>query len=135
MTTKRVCKCTFAQKMVGDGCDVCNPSHALAKAGETIGELQAENDALQAENDRLKAYPMQPLYKDKDGIVRFKANTIVAYLLDNGGIDMNKLASLDFSAEDREQFAQLIGYSLRGFGELSYVTDETYSAAEARTKS
>jgi len=31
----------------------------------------------------------------------------------------------DFSQEDREQFAQLIGYSLSGFGELSYVSDET----------
>ncbi|GMV06748.1 MAG: hypothetical protein AMXMBFR53_30230 [Gemmatimonadota bacterium] len=34
-----------------------------------------------------------------------------------------------FSVEDSEQFAQLIGYSLSGFGELSYVTDETYNAA------
>jgi hypothetical protein len=43
---------------------------------------------------------------------------------------MNSLAEHDFSPEDREQFAQLIGYSLSGFGELSYVSDETYAAAE-----
>ncbi len=37
---------------------------------------------------------------------------------------------MGFSDEDREQFAQLIGYSLNGFGELSYVSEETYEAAE-----
>jgi hypothetical protein len=71
-------------------------------------------------------HPMQPLEKDKLGTVRFKKNAIVDYLLDNGGIDMNDLAVIDFSQEDREQFAQLIGYSQCGFGELSYVSDDTY---------
>ena len=77
--------------------------------------------------------PIQPIYKDKDGRPRFLANNIVVYLKDlcetNGLCDMNKLARIDFSRDDREQFAQLIGYSLSGFGELSYVGDETYSAA------
>ncbi len=42
---------------------------------------------------------------------------------------MNDLAMLNFSNEDRIQFAQLIGYSHSGFGELSYVDDQTYEAA------
>ncbi len=75
-------------------------------------------------------HPIQPLEKDEDGVVRFKANAIVNYLLDNGGIDMNDLARVDFSQEDREQFAQLIGYSLSGSGDLSYMSDATYEAAE-----
>ncbi|MNR31726.1 hypothetical protein D3C85_1492550 [compost metagenome] len=62
--------------------------------------------------------------------MRFKENAIVRHLLDNGGIDLNQLARLDFSREDREQFAQLIGYSLSGFGELGYVRDTTYAAAQ-----
>jgi hypothetical protein len=74
-------------------------------------------------------HPIQPIQKDKDGTARFKANAIVAYLLDKGGIDMNALAMEPFSVEDQEQFAQLIGYSLAGFSELSYVRDETYAAA------
>jgi len=37
---------------------------------------------------------------------------------------------IGFPQEDREQFAQLIGYSLSGFGELDYVSDETYEVAE-----
>jgi hypothetical protein len=79
--------------------------------------------------------PLQPLITDSHGVLRFKANAIVNHLLDSarqaGVADMNKLAILPFSQEDREQFAQLIGYSLSGFGELSYVSDDTYAAAEA----
>ena len=75
-------------------------------------------------------HPTQPLYKDKHGTVRFKQNAIVNYLLDNGGIDLNDLAVIDFSQEDQEQFAQLIGYSLCGFSELSYVSDAAYETAD-----
>lgn len=77
----------------------------------------------------MKNHPIQPVYKDDSGTVRFKSNAIVQYLLDKGLFDMNHLALQDFSQEDREQFAQLIGYSLSGFGELSYVKDETYETA------
>ena len=73
--------------------------------------------------------PIQPLALDEYGTLRFKGNTLVRYLLDNGGIDMNDLAIVHCSQEDREQFAQLIEYSLSGFGELSYVSDTTYDAA------
>lgn len=74
--------------------------------------------------------PIQPLEKRTDGILRFTPNAVVRYLLDNGPIDMNHLANCPFGNNDREQFAQLIGYSLSGFEELSYVSDETYEAAE-----
>jgi hypothetical protein len=74
--------------------------------------------------------PIQPLAKDNQGVLRFKKNAIVEYLLDNGGMDLNHLAGLDFSKDDRQQFAQLIGYSLSGYGELSYVDDEAYTAAQ-----
>lgn len=73
-------------------------------------------------------HPIQPLV-DEHGITRFKRNEIVRYLLDKGPFDMNALAALPFSDEDREQFAQLVGYSLSGFAELSYVSDATYERA------
>ncbi|MNF25504.1 hypothetical protein D3C85_113630 [compost metagenome] len=60
---------------------------------------------------------------------RLDANKIVCHLLNHGGITWDDLAALDFSVEDREQFSQLIGYSLSGFGELSYVRNDTYEAA------
>jgi hypothetical protein len=59
---------------------------------------------------------------------RFVPNKIVQYLLDNGGINMNELAIRGFDDEDRQQFAQLIGYSVSGYASLSYVSDESYSA-------
>ena len=77
----------------------------------------------------MTKHPIQPLYKDENGTLRFKENAIVRYLLEYGDFDMNTIAVLDFSDEDRMQFAQLIGYSLSGFGELSYVSDEVYGAA------
>jgi hypothetical protein len=75
--------------------------------------------------------PIQPLELDDKGTLRFKKNAIVEYLLDASGIDMNKLARLEFSNEDRMQFAMLIGYSLGGASELSYFDDETLIAAQA----
>lgn len=74
-------------------------------------------------------HPIQPVAPDQHGRLRFKSNEIVQFLLDHGDFDMNKLACLEFSDDDRVQFAQLIGYSLGGFGELSYVSDEDYDAA------
>lgn len=73
-------------------------------------------------------HPMQPVELVR-GIVRFKANAIVRYLLEAGGIDLNQLAVMTFPAEDREQFAQLIGYSVSGYNELSYVSNASAGAA------
>lgn len=64
-------------------------------------------------------HPMQEIVME-DGVARFRANAIVRHLLDYGIIDLNALAGLPFSPEDRRQFAQLIGYSVSGYGELSY---------------
>lgn len=76
-------------------------------------------------------HPVQPLEKDRQGTLRFKANAIVKFLLDAGPHGMNVLAMMPFSDEDRCQFAQLIGYSLGGYSELSYVSDEEYDRAAA----
>lgn len=69
-------------------------------------------------------HPRQPFVWDDQKVVRFKANAIVQFLLDNGPFDMNQLAVAGFSEEDQRQFAQLIGYSACGYCELSYVSDD-----------
>ena len=115
-----------------------DPIHYFDQGGSTIGNMteDAEGDyyyaedvdkriaLLEAELLLAKSTPMQPLIKG-----RFKENKIVSYCLDNTA-DLNVIATMNFSVEDREQFAQLIGYSLGGYGDLSYVTDESYYRAE-----
>lgn len=90
-------------------------------------------------------HPMQPVVRDEHGVLRFRANAIVDALLErdsergkiypdfparsDGGL--NWIATQEFSQEDREQFAQLIGYSVSGYHELSYVSDESAAQASA----
>ncbi len=73
---------------------------------------------------KSQIHPNQPVVIDRNGDARFKENAIVRMLLDHGGFDMNKLALMRFDQEDREQFAQLIGYSVSGFSELSYASTQ-----------
>lgn len=79
--------------------------------------------------------PIQPLVTDPHGVVRFKANALVRALLDHStetGLSLNELAIKfddDGHTDDWQQLSQLIGYSLCGYGDLDYVSDEAYSAA------
>lgn len=75
-----------------------------------------------------KRHPVQPTVVDEHGTLRFLANGLVQYLLDKGGVDMNQLSLLQHKVPRRDyvQFAQLIGYSVSGFGELSYVNNEDW---------
>lgn len=76
--------------------------------------------------------PDQPVYLDEEHVARFKANTLVRYLLDRGGIDLNHLAGIAylFPRTDWEQFYQLIGYSVSGYGDLSGVSQESVERAD-----
>ena len=83
----------------------------------------------------MNQLPIQPIYTDDHGTLRFRENKIVRFLLDNGGLDLNQLARmLPDCREDWEQFAQLIGDSLSGFGDLSYVSNETDEAVDAMVR-
>jgi hypothetical protein len=83
------------------------------------------------EADKLR-HPIQPMYRDAHCASRFKENAIVRFLLETSPFDLHDLARMQFSENDREQFAQLIGYSLSGFGELPYVSDVTYNQASTK---
>jgi hypothetical protein len=114
--------------------DVPATREAKAKAELAIREwgasLQQQQEKSAVTSDSTQ-HPVQPLQVDPDGVLRFKPNAIVRFLLDAGPFDMNKLALMPWSDEDRCQFAQLIGYSLSGYSDLSYVSDAEYARAEA----
>jgi hypothetical protein len=80
-------------------------------------------------------HPMQPIVWAGDTI-RFKENAIIRYLIDHGSISLNDIAVLasdpsnGFTRNDQEQLAQLIGYSVSGFGDLPYASKETVAAAD-----
>lgn len=77
--------------------------------------------------------PIQPIEKDDNGILRFKANAAVCALYEWAGprgFGLNELAVMDINKDDRQQFAQLLGYSLGGYVGLSYVDDDARNAAE-----
>jgi hypothetical protein len=76
--------------------------------------------------------PMQPIYRAKDGVVRFRENKIIAHLFESGKLDLNALAVMDFPADDRMQIAMQIGYSVSGFGDLSYARKSVVAEADAQ---
>ena len=73
-------------------------------------------------------HPIQPFVTDEHGTVRFKDNAIIRYLFSHGKIDLNQIAMMDFTKEDRQQLAQLLGYSLDGYSDLSYVDEAAWAA-------
>jgi hypothetical protein len=86
-----------------------------------------------------RKHPMQNIKLDEHGVIRFVENPIVSFLLDHcrlHGVDMNTLAMISeeqgWDHEDHEQFAQLIGYSVSGAGDLSYMSGRTIGTADRR---
>lgn len=85
----------------------------------------------------MKKHPMQPVVLDSRGVARFKENKIVSRVLEFAtahGCGMNELARMDFSIEDRMQFAQLIGYSVSGYGDLGYASKKSVAKADRRVE-
>lgn len=80
------------------------------------------------------SHPMQPIILDARGVARFRPNAILEHLFETGALDLNKLAVMDFSDEDRMQVAQLLGYSVSGFGDLSYAHSDVVAAADAEAQ-
>lgn len=114
-------------------------ANRLRQLAATAGnELGTQLRAIACELDALSVaparHPMQPLLKTSTGVIRFKRNDIVDTVYEwarHYGLGLNELARMNFSVEDRQQFAQLLGYSLSGYGTLTYVDDEAFARAEA----
>lgn len=100
---------------------------------------------------KTKKHPIQPIVW-QDGVIRFKENKLVSMLLQHStiaGMGLNQLVALtrcntEFD-DDWNQLAQLIGYSVSGFGDLSYadkklvkkadkIADKMFEEKENKTK-
>lgn len=96
--------------------------------------LDAVNIAVQSLKDQEsndEMHPMQPVV-DVNGVHRFKMNAIIDKLYDYSlrhGYGLNEIALDNFSDDDRQQFAQLIGYSVSGYGTLGYCNEDVYEKA------
>lgn len=82
--------------------------------------------------------PMQPVGVDQYGTHRFLENRIVRDMLEFSrprGFGLNEMASKaasgDYSRSEQEQFAQLIGYSVDGYADLSFVSNKSADRAIA----
>lgn len=80
---------------------------------------------------------MQPLLIDEDAVIRFKGNGIVNSLYrlccDNLKFGMNEIVGHGgYTEEDLSQFAQLLGYSVDGYGELDYVSKKSIRKADKK---
>lgn len=82
-------------------------------------------------------HPRQPIvWVDK--VIRFKENKIISWMLEMGRagrkFDFNDIVMnyhIDkFSLEDLIQLDQLVGYSVSGFGDLSYVPAEEVAVCD-----
>ena len=115
--------------------------------------LEADNKNLRDDGGsvfvsgvRVTRHPMQPIEYDESGVIRFKGNAIVRAIVDDAvsltathachapGLDLNKIImryhSGMYSREDVEQFWQLMGYSISGYGGLSFIRPSVVAAAD-----
>ena len=93
-----------------------------------------QRPGVQRKSKQKAGHPSQPVVMDSDGIARFKKNNIVAFLCDHGKYSLNDLAMMNWPDGDREQLAQLIGYSVSGFSDLHYASPAKISQAEREAR-
>lgn len=99
-----------------------------------------KTEASKSQKQSQSRNPLQPV-ELVDGVMRFKRNKIVDRLVDiaqRHGYSLNEIVTDYYegvySQDDMEQLAQLIGYSICGFHEISYVSDETAQLASIVAK-
>jgi len=91
-------------------------------------------DALEDKSPALD-YPDQPMHADPE--IRFRSNRIVRVLLERAraqNFGLNEIMDMAgcgaFSKDELRQLVQLLGYTLGGYLELSFVDDASKDRAE-----
>jgi hypothetical protein len=96
--------------------------HFLADADLVLSDVRAAGIRVVSEDAGSK-HPRQPTHVDEHGVKRFVPNTVIEWLCDTGRLDLNEIHRLDFPVEDLRQLAQLTGWSVSGYYDLSYAED------------
>ena len=71
----------------------------------------------------------QPVYIDKHGTKRLHRNKVVDFLYEfakSRGMGLNELGMMEFPRADREQFYQMLGYSVCGYSEIENGDEERW---------
>lgn len=110
------------------------PSDASREYSRHVAARAATDRSATMTTAPMAKHPRQPIVLDARGVARFKANPLVKHLLDHGGIDMNDLAAVECTDDDRTQFAELIGHSVSGAGDLHYFDREVLETADAEVE-
>lgn len=83
---------------------------------------------------KKRTQPMQPIAWDGKGVIRFQDNKVITMLLEAGVLNLNSIAGQCIEKKipraDQMQFWQMLGYSVSGFGDLSFATKEMVAAAD-----
>ena len=76
-------------------------------------------------------HPLQIIARGADGVIRFRANSLVQQLLASypGGSEALRSACPNADVGDWDQLEQQLGWSVAGYGDLPYVSRESVEAA------
>ena len=72
---------------------------------------------------------MRPLV-DVNGVIRFKQNAVIGWLFKQGHLNLNRIPVDELPLEDVEEFWQMLGYSVSGYSELSFIRPETVAEVD-----
>jgi hypothetical protein len=78
-----------------------------------------------------KKQPTQPIELDAYGVVRFQPNAILVYLFESKRLNLNDISIKRFPVEDMRQVWQQLGYSVSGYGDLSFADPGEVAVADA----
>lgn len=78
--------------------------------------------------------PMQPIAIDEEGVARFRKNDVVDWLATKIDLDCVATAAhrFGFDPYDVAQFWQMLGYSISGYGELSFIPKSVVRKADEK---
>jgi len=90
------CKCTFSQKMVGDGCSICNPQLMIEMLREQINELRATIEAQEIIiKDKSAIMEAMAQGKPCEGCKHEKCEDHIEYRM-NCGLCCRKITTPDY---------------------------------------